>query len=362
MREKSFERNFYITDHLGTVRVEMDVMGNVISTHDFEPFGVELPPSYDPQSKLLYTGQERDNYTNYDYMHFRYYSSSIGRFLKPDNIIPDITNPQNWNAYSYVKGNPINYNDPSGHFINPPHSTKMALFGGPGVEQPLASEYGGFWENPLMAMPAVDAVNEFRAPGYSTMESLMAQGYFNSILSQISLMAGPANVGKSGTPAPLGDPLYEMLRQMQIESNRELMFIIAQVSPSLTLVLYQYGPALNFAGTVSDIMEFIRSAFWRYPKSSSESSLRHYFETGQVTGFILGHTHPGRETLGCAPYYENGTITTVCTPKYCTQTFDADDIGAFKWIKTMVGRSGNMPPMTSIILIPGEGPLQSFGW
>jgi len=115
MREKSFERNFYITDHLGTVRVEMDVMGNVISTHDFEPFGVELPPSYAPQSKLLYTGQERDSYTNYDYFHFRYYASSIGRFLKPDNIIPDITNPQNWNAYSYVKGNPINYNDPSGH-------------------------------------------------------------------------------------------------------------------------------------------------------------------------------------------------------------------------------------------------------
>ena len=115
MREKSFERNFYITDHLGTVRVEMDAMGNVISTHDFEPFGVELPPSGDPQSKLLYTGQERDSLTNYDYMHFTYYSSSIGRFLKPDNIIPDITNPQNWNAYSYVKGNPVNYNDPSGH-------------------------------------------------------------------------------------------------------------------------------------------------------------------------------------------------------------------------------------------------------
>lgn len=41
----------------------------------------------------------------------------MGRFLKPDNIIPDLKNPQNWNAYTYVKGNPVNFNDPSGHIL-----------------------------------------------------------------------------------------------------------------------------------------------------------------------------------------------------------------------------------------------------
>jgi RHS repeat-associated protein len=50
-----------------------------------------------------------------DYMHFRYYASTTGRFLKPDNIVPNAFNPQSWNLYSYVNGNPVNFNDPSGH-------------------------------------------------------------------------------------------------------------------------------------------------------------------------------------------------------------------------------------------------------
>jgi RHS repeat-associated protein len=50
-----------------------------------------------------------------DYMHFRYYASTMGRFLKPDSLIPNPANPQSWNLYSYVNGNPVNFNDPSGH-------------------------------------------------------------------------------------------------------------------------------------------------------------------------------------------------------------------------------------------------------
>jgi len=70
----------------------------------------------------------------------------MGRFLKPDNLIPDITNPQNWNAYTYVKGNPVNFNDPSGHYGNA-GMTKQVLFGQGGALG-LSPAYGGMWENP----------------------------------------------------------------------------------------------------------------------------------------------------------------------------------------------------------------------
>src|SRR4026207_1788689 len=45
----------------------------------------------------------------------RFYSPKLGRFLSPDTIIPGAANPQAYNRYSYVLGNPLKYTDPTGH-------------------------------------------------------------------------------------------------------------------------------------------------------------------------------------------------------------------------------------------------------
>jgi len=39
----------------------------------------------------------------------------LNRFIQPDSIVPDPSNPQAYNRYSYVYGNPLRYIDPSGH-------------------------------------------------------------------------------------------------------------------------------------------------------------------------------------------------------------------------------------------------------
>ena len=39
----------------------------------------------------------------------------INRFLSADTIVPDPTDPQSYNRYSYVRNNPINFTDPTGH-------------------------------------------------------------------------------------------------------------------------------------------------------------------------------------------------------------------------------------------------------
>ena len=54
----------------------------------------------------------------------RSYSPYLNRFIQPDTIVPELTNPQALNRYSYVNNSPILFNDPSGH-------------GGGGGENPL---------------------------------------------------------------------------------------------------------------------------------------------------------------------------------------------------------------------------------
>lgn len=47
----------------------------------------------------------------------RFYSPMLGKFIQPDTIIPDQSNPQSWNRYSYVINQPVNLNDPTGHMF-----------------------------------------------------------------------------------------------------------------------------------------------------------------------------------------------------------------------------------------------------
>ena len=45
----------------------------------------------------------------------RFYSPYLNHFTQPDTIVPEPSNPQAWNKYSYALNNPIRYNDPTGH-------------------------------------------------------------------------------------------------------------------------------------------------------------------------------------------------------------------------------------------------------
>jgi len=52
-----------------------------------------------------------------DYMHARYYSPNLGRFLSVDPIGGTVGSSQSWNRYSYVLNNPLSLIDPDGRDI-----------------------------------------------------------------------------------------------------------------------------------------------------------------------------------------------------------------------------------------------------
>ncbi len=126
---RSATTEYTTTDHLGSTRVTTDASGNVVSRHDYLPFGKEVPVSYGrsgvagyippEQERVLqrFTGDEVDPETGLGYFVNRYYSGRMGRFTSPDPLgiaSADLTNPQTLNAYAYVYNNPLLYTDPLG--------------------------------------------------------------------------------------------------------------------------------------------------------------------------------------------------------------------------------------------------------
>ena len=69
------------------------------------------------QTDRTYTDQKQDG-TGLHYYNARYYDSALGTFLSPDTLVPDAGRVVDYNRFLYVRGNPLKYNDPSGHYSN----------------------------------------------------------------------------------------------------------------------------------------------------------------------------------------------------------------------------------------------------
>ncbi len=107
--------HFQLSDWLGTRRVETDYAGNTQLTCANLPFGDGAPNCVTP-AEQFFTGYQRDTESGNDYAQARYYASNMGRFITPDPYDGsyDINNPQSFNRYAYVNGNPLTFTDPSG--------------------------------------------------------------------------------------------------------------------------------------------------------------------------------------------------------------------------------------------------------
>jgi len=67
-----------------------------------------------------YTAKKRDNETGLDYFNARYFSAPLGRFMSPDPVVitpARLFDPQQLNAYAYVRNSPLRFIDPTGEIL-----------------------------------------------------------------------------------------------------------------------------------------------------------------------------------------------------------------------------------------------------
>ena len=108
---------YYFADQLGSTRVVTNASGSPCYEADFLPYGYEKTPysfTNSCSTNYKFTGYERDTETGNDYAMARYYSQTEERFLSPDPLSGDITDPQTLNKYTYARNNPVNLTDPTG--------------------------------------------------------------------------------------------------------------------------------------------------------------------------------------------------------------------------------------------------------
>jgi RHS repeat-associated protein len=114
---------YFHPDHLGSVAVITEETGAVAERLSYDAWGKRRFPngaddpagSITSQTTVGFTGQEELADVGLVHLNGRVYDPVIGRMMSADPYVPDPTNGQAWNRYSYVINNPLAFTDPNGY-------------------------------------------------------------------------------------------------------------------------------------------------------------------------------------------------------------------------------------------------------
>ena len=126
--------DYFVKDHLGSVRVIVDQAGTVREQNDYYPFGERCPEStyaISAVNRYKYNGKEEQTVGDLGMLDYgaRMYQAGIGRWFVPDPLAEKYYSVS---PYAYCRNNPIRFVDPDGMKIDTTMLSKdqMAIYKG----------------------------------------------------------------------------------------------------------------------------------------------------------------------------------------------------------------------------------------
>ncbi|MFK4342208.1 MULTISPECIES: RHS repeat-associated core domain-containing protein [unclassified Paenibacillus] len=87
----------------------------MLNQYQYDIWGNEEVKEEKVHNPFRYSGELWDDTTELQYLRARWYDPDSGRFINEDTHEGEINDTLSLNLYTYVKNNPLIYNDPNGH-------------------------------------------------------------------------------------------------------------------------------------------------------------------------------------------------------------------------------------------------------
>ena len=109
---------YFLYNGHGDVVQTVDEAGTIQNQYDYDIWGNPTLTVETTPNAIRYAGEFFDNETGLYYLRARYYDPYTGRFTTEDSYWGEEDNPLSLNRYTYCENDPIQYVDPTGHYVS----------------------------------------------------------------------------------------------------------------------------------------------------------------------------------------------------------------------------------------------------
>jgi RHS repeat-associated protein len=206
-------------DWLGSARLAT-TYGNRTMAYDtsYAPYGESYAPSGTATYDLDFTGEFQDTIAGmYDFL-YRSYNPVQGRWISPDPAglsAVDMTSPQSWNRYAYVRNNPVSATDPLGLWCvweDLTHDDDPSMGG---VSSLACQSLGGHWDD-------TDTITGMFMDGDGNLFALNADGTISNQTTE-SVVVNGGSSNDIATISAYYPPVSTCLGQSAIAVGEDLL-------------------------------------------------------------------------------------------------------------------------------------------